>query len=912
METSRSEQDKYYSGGFNTSFISHYKAVFHLQVVYPLRLALLGQESEMLRKPAVLDEFERVYVPQQPMPAASLFKWGREDEAFSALIDCYEAFMNVLVDVSVLSEDSVWRRCCEVADVIAEVEKEHVQVQLTLLCMIEKMSSSDLNSDRRKVIETLSDRSTLTEQREEILEKCWIRTNNSFQEFKNLIEGEFSFVAIEKLMESQKSELLTSFRTANRWELNHLNFDEMYRDLFEHVSAQIKEILELAQEREESFLQGALLLAHSCYESRDTQGLEEQLNKIESCRRQDPPETSERLRKYREFVRSCQEQPSCAEKCFAFGPGLNGGYVGDPNKIIVQACDAEGRKRTSGGDHWEILVVGPSGAVASTYWDKKDGTYEVTFIPLEVGKHSISIAHKQFATNIPISASPWITYYATNKAIKACTAAVRSSLKEGESLIFANIGQHVLLLNKSKQQAYVSSESIVATSGFLRAEILGDYFDLGDVEDVLPLSDKHAVCILQSLLQKHDELSRVVFLLELKGETKVGKPDEHFLVLSSKTLLGQAAIPLHAQLTPESWSWSSLPCKSTWHPPAELEKELGEMRETVLGGWYDAHQEGAPHLPSRSGKQFVVRPRYESFSESVVLASINKEVFKDSILIFALLNYVQYADTWTVRKSVSRLQDKFVIFGGCDDHDVCLAGLKSLNKSESEMSLRTSRVEVKFERLRTRGKAPCRRADFAMCSHESFVFVSGGVDMSEKPLTDVFVLNSRTGDWFELLVLPRAERILSIFCFSEALYLLEAGQRELQAVELGHLLKTTSSSKMLGALAMKFDWLAETMEAQVSDLTVRERIPNLPKLLRASSTEVIDDALAEIGLTMDYLSNSLDGSTLEQLASRHNQVLSVKDAIVGMAMEAKQAVRAYAERLDSDKEFMTRQVNERE
>ena len=226
VAASLSEERKWHGGSSNVSALLHYKIVFHLQVLYPMRMALLEEDRDkLMTRSAVFDEYHIKYKPQQPVLEERSMKWTREEVAFSALIDCYEALVNISDDVSSLSDDRVWRKFCEVLkvvrlicklcdtllqlnDVLAQLEREDIQVQLTLLSTIEMLSSGSADVNRSRLIETFSNTKILTDLREEMMEKCWIRTLNAFEEFKKHVDKEFSLTAIEREIEMHKSSVI--------------------------------------------------------------------------------------------------------------------------------------------------------------------------------------------------------------------------------------------------------------------------------------------------------------------------------------------------------------------------------------------------------------------------------------------------------------------------------------------------------------------------------------------------------------------------------------------------------------------------------------------------------------------------------------------------------------------------------
>jgi len=88
------------------------------------------------------------------------------------------------------------------------------------------------------------------------------------------------------------------------------------------------------------------------------------------------------------------EKTPVAEKCRAFGPGLEpGNEAGIETNFTIEAINGAGRRVPCGGHQFPVRIVGPTGTVPSQTRDNGDGTYYVTYTPLEEGNHNIEVLH---------------------------------------------------------------------------------------------------------------------------------------------------------------------------------------------------------------------------------------------------------------------------------------------------------------------------------------------------------------------------------------------------------------------------------------------------------------------------------------------------------------------------------------
>jgi len=89
----------------------------------------------------------------------------------------------------------------------------------------------------------------------------------------------------------------------------------------------------------------------------------------------------------------------------AYGPGLEGAIVGEITHFTIVAKNKKGDPVGQSGDRFDILIKGPYDTEVKTETlDNKDGTYTVNYKPIDVGSHTIIIAHE----NKSVARSPYI------------------------------------------------------------------------------------------------------------------------------------------------------------------------------------------------------------------------------------------------------------------------------------------------------------------------------------------------------------------------------------------------------------------------------------------------------------------------------------------------------------------------
>lgn len=86
----------------------------------------------------------------------------------------------------------------------------------------------------------------------------------------------------------------------------------------------------------------------------------------------------------------------------AYGPGLEGGKVGQPAQFKIQGRNKQGEPVTQGGDDFTVKVEGPNGPVDAKLVDNNDGSYEVEYNPTQGGDHKVEV----FLRGEPLAQGP--------------------------------------------------------------------------------------------------------------------------------------------------------------------------------------------------------------------------------------------------------------------------------------------------------------------------------------------------------------------------------------------------------------------------------------------------------------------------------------------------------------------------
>jgi hypothetical protein len=81
-------------------------------------------------------------------------------------------------------------------------------------------------------------------------------------------------------------------------------------------------------------------------------------------------------------------------KCQVFGPGVEGGAVGQPGKFTVKTANRFGTPIAEGGAPLHLKVQGPiegSNPRVQKLVDNKDGTFSGEYVPVLHGDHTVTV-----------------------------------------------------------------------------------------------------------------------------------------------------------------------------------------------------------------------------------------------------------------------------------------------------------------------------------------------------------------------------------------------------------------------------------------------------------------------------------------------------------------------------------------
>ncbi len=92
------------------------------------------------------------------------------------------------------------------------------------------------------------------------------------------------------------------------------------------------------------------------------------------------------------FRISVQPGPTNAQGTTCTGPGLQGGYLGQPCSFEIQSRDQFGNKRFSGMDDFRVTISG-TGRPDVNIHDTGTGVYIVTYVPTVGGDYYINVTH---------------------------------------------------------------------------------------------------------------------------------------------------------------------------------------------------------------------------------------------------------------------------------------------------------------------------------------------------------------------------------------------------------------------------------------------------------------------------------------------------------------------------------------
>ena len=102
-------------------------------------------------------------------------------------------------------------------------------------------------------------------------------------------------------------------------------------------------------------------------------------------------------------------RPTKAARCKVHGEGLAVATTRRVATFTIESFDENGERQTRGGDNFFVSVRGRGERVHARVTDKQEGTYEVTFKPITIGKYLISAS----LCGEPLPGSPFLCHVGT-------------------------------------------------------------------------------------------------------------------------------------------------------------------------------------------------------------------------------------------------------------------------------------------------------------------------------------------------------------------------------------------------------------------------------------------------------------------------------------------------------------------
>ncbi|RYY38868.1 hypothetical protein EON62_00145, partial [archaeon] len=115
--------------------------------------------------------------------------------------------------------------------------------------------------------------------------------------------------------------------------------------------------------------------------------------------------------------------------------GLRGGVVGTNQQFLIQAVDAHGNARVSGGDDFLVGLyhTATSDAVSAHVLDRQDGTYLVTYTVMQDGAYRLDVQlHGEAVLEVGQSVTPFPHFVHADLHAPSCTA-TGTGLREAEA-----------------------------------------------------------------------------------------------------------------------------------------------------------------------------------------------------------------------------------------------------------------------------------------------------------------------------------------------------------------------------------------------------------------------------------------------------------------------------------------------
>eukprot|EP01125_Pyxidicula_operculata_P001962 TRINITY_DN1191_c0_g1_i2.p1 TRINITY_DN1191_c0_g1~~TRINITY_DN1191_c0_g1_i2.p1 ORF type:complete len:319 (+),score=99.87 TRINITY_DN1191_c0_g1_i2:125-1081(+) len=149
-------------------------------------------------------------------------------------------------------------------------------------------------------------------------------------------------------------------------------------------------------------------------------------------------------------VASTPSKPTTqASKCTASGSGLTSANDTESASFEITANDASGNKMSSGGDTFDVDIEGAENPQIQVT-DNKDGTYSVSYGPVESNEYKLNIKHK----GEHISGSPFtlnVTETPISGELTSLTLMVTLRGKDGEDLKSSGDEEHLKLIQRGFQ-----------------------------------------------------------------------------------------------------------------------------------------------------------------------------------------------------------------------------------------------------------------------------------------------------------------------------------------------------------------------------------------------------------------------------------------------------------------------------
>jgi len=187
-----------------------------------------------------------------------------------------------------------------------------------------------------------------------------------------------------------------------------------------------------------------------------------------------------------------------ASRCVAYGPGLVDGTAGAPSHFTIEARDATGARRTSGGDRFFVYVSGPENTrIYGEVRDNGDGTYAALYTPPLPGAYAIAVHLEQTAIG---TGQPW-TVLVGGGAARTDPAMCRAAGPGLETGVVGEVSEFTIFACDSSGMPQTSGgdDFRVYVAGPENTRIYGNVQDEGDgtytVRYTPPLAGGYAIAV---------------------------------------------------------------------------------------------------------------------------------------------------------------------------------------------------------------------------------------------------------------------------------------------------------------------------------------------------------------------------------------------------------------------------------